>query len=228
MTENFFTIPYGVLKLETPQKPVNPSYLRGFIGDRFQEKDILHNHRPDGSMIYRYPAVQYKKHGNSFIVVGIGKEGTDVLKHFFLELDELSIKDRNLEILSKELKTKNHLLQIRDSKDFRYRFVSPYAGLNEKNRDKYYKKGDRKEFLESILIGNILSFLKGQNLFIKERLLCDFRVKDSYEQEIKGNPFMVFEGFFDVNIDLPDWIGLGKWVSRGFGTVLKEEITSFR
>jgi hypothetical protein len=30
---------------------------------------------------------------------------------------------------------------------------------------------------------------------------------------------IAFEGMFEINAMLPDWIGLGKQVSRGFGTI---------
>lgn len=37
--------------------------------------------------------------------------------------------------------------------------------------------------------------------------------------DCKGNKFIGFMGNFKVNFELPDYIGLGKGVSRGFGTV---------
>jgi hypothetical protein len=40
---------------------------------------------------------------------------------------------------------------------------------------------------------------------------------------IKGTPFIGFLGLFMVNFTIPDYLGLGKSVSRGFGTVKRVE-----
>jgi hypothetical protein len=37
----------------------------------------------------------------------------------------------------------------------------------------------------------------------------------------KGIPLIGFEGMFQTNFNLPDYFGIGKSVSRGFGTVRK-------
>ena len=38
---------------------------------------------------------------------------------------------------------------------------------------------------------------------------------------LKGNPMLGFLGEFEVNFEIPDYLGIGKSVSRGFGTVKK-------
>ena len=38
---------------------------------------------------------------------------------------------------------------------------------------------------------------------------------------LKGNPMLGFLGTFAVNFEIPDYWGIGKSVSRGFGTVKK-------
>ncbi len=38
---------------------------------------------------------------------------------------------------------------------------------------------------------------------------------------LKGNPMLGFLGTFSVNFEIPDYWGIGKSVSRGFGTVVK-------
>lgn len=215
------TIPYALLKLSTPTKPVNPSFLRGFIGERFKENDLVHNHREDGSNIYRYPLVQYKKIENQYLLAALKKEGVAVLKQFFLELEEITIKDQRLEILSKEMKVMNHEIRIENTMQFQYEFQTPYIALNQKNTVLYHNQDNKKEFLDRMISNNILSFLKGMNIFIDERIQCRFIQTDRFFQTIKDNDFTAFSGFFSANIDLPDYIGLGKFVSRGFGTIIK-------
>ena len=42
---------------------------------------------------------------------------------------------------------------------------------------------------------------------------------ESYQE----NDFLVFEGSFVTNVSLPDFIGLGKRKSIGYGTIVKAE-----
>ena len=39
--------------------------------------------------------------------------------------------------------------------------------------------------------------------------------------QFKGQTMLAFKGEFVINADIPDGLGLGKSVSRGFGTVNK-------
>ena len=81
-------------------------------------------------------------------------------------------------------------------------------------------KASSKEFLESILTGNILSFAKGMDYHIKERLLVKItHLSKPLSQTFKGQNVLVFNIEFVSNIELPQWIGLGKGSSLGFGTV---------
>jgi hypothetical protein len=40
---------------------------------------------------------------------------------------------------------------------------------------------------------------------------------------LKSTLVLGFLGSFSVNFEIPDYFGLGKWVSRGFGTIKKVE-----
>jgi hypothetical protein len=40
---------------------------------------------------------------------------------------------------------------------------------------------------------------------------------------LKLTPMLGFLGSFSVNFEIPDYFGLGKWVSRGFRTIKKVE-----
>jgi hypothetical protein len=67
-----------------------------------------------------------------------------------------------------------------------------------------------------------LSFFKGLNIRLEssQRLMAktDFQEKST---KFKDKDMLAFEGKFVTNALLPDGIGLGKGVSRGFGSILK-------
>ncbi len=104
----------------------------------------------------------------------------------------------------------------------KYKFLSPWLALNEKNYQKYNKSGTllkRKELLEKILIGNILSMSKSLGYTVPAPIEVKILNLKEKQTSLKGTPMLGFLGSFSVNFDIPDYWGIGKSVSRGFGTV---------
>jgi len=102
-----------------------------------------------------------------------------------------------------------------------YDFATPWLPLNEANYSAFKDCSPEKQktFLEKILVGNTLSCLKGLGIFVDYRVesfLVSFR---SFYVKAHGNPFEAFTARFFLNVDLPDFIGLGKSVSKGFCTI---------
>jgi len=98
-----------------------------------------------------------------------------------------------------------------------------WMGLNQNNFNKYIKLlpgKEKQEFLIKVLIGNILSFYKGLNLRIDNKIYAKVKVEEK-TSALKNRKMTVFAGGFLTNAVLPDYIGLGKAVSRGFGAVKK-------
>ena len=93
--------------------------------------------------------------------------------------------------------------------------------MNRENYEKYREIKDWKEkkgFLNGILVGNILSMCKSLDYVVTSKLYVHSRLDDE-QVEYKGVPLIGFTGEFRVNFVIPDYMGLGKSVSRGFGTV---------
>jgi hypothetical protein len=82
---------------------------------------------------------------------------------------------------------------------------------------------DKATMLERMLIGNILSFAKGMKIHLDKKIQC--KIISSEEPRLvtyKGIKMMSFDVMFKTNVSLPNYIGLGKGVSLGFGTVVKK------
>ena len=103
-----------------------------------------------------------------------------------------------------------------------YEFITPWIALNQKNIEKYKSLDnyEKEEFLKRILIGNILSFAKSFNIFIEEKLSCEILLEEEKVQS-KNINYISFKGKFKTNIEIPELIGLGKSVAKGFGTIIK-------
>ncbi len=195
-----------------------PSKVRGFIGNQFNEFSVLHNHIDKGKFVFSYPLVQYKIIDDSIVIIGID-EGGEVLKKISSELSILNL-DKKYEIKEKILHEKE--ADIKPSSDEKhYKFITPWLGLNQNNYKKYMNsKGwkNKKEILNKVLVGNILSMSKGLGIVVNKRLYAKTHFDETIV-EYKGVKMNAFTGEFRIHYDIPDYFGLGKGVSQGFGCV---------
>jgi hypothetical protein len=94
--------------------------------------------------------------------------------------------------------------------------------LNEKNYQKYKHEQSpdlRKTLLESILIGNIISLSKSLGYTVSGPIQAEIKFVREVPAKLKGVGMTAFMGRFSVNFEIPDLLGIGKSVSRGFGTI---------
>ena len=104
----------------------------------------------------------------------------------------------------------------------RYRLKN-WLPLNSENYLKFQAVDnyvEKIQILERVLIGNILSFLKGVNIHLEERLeLYITNVTDQRPPVYKKVRLMAFDIEFKANISLPLYIGIGKNASIGYGVL---------
>ena len=196
--------------------------LRGYFGNLFKEHSpLLHNHYEDGSFRYKYPVIQYKVIDNTPMLVCI-EGGAELLTSLFLKIKELDIdgviypiNSKNIESLQEEIGYSDQLHS--------YTFKTLWMALNQTNYPKYQKlnnERDKQAMLNCILVGHILSLFRncGLELLPDERLMAKVQVQDR-TTNFKEQKMIAFTGEFIVNAKLPSGLGLGKAVSRGFGTI---------
>ena len=195
-------------------------HLRGFFGNRFPELSLLHNHYANGSHIQIYPLVQYKILGTKAYLVGIN-EGAELLPLLIENLHVITLGSTKYPIISRETTTRTMAVGVTRRMMY-YQFISPWLALNPTNYRKYRTLNgwkERKDLVNRILIGNCLSLAKNLGIRIPFRLFAHTHL-DAVDVTFKENDLMGFVGRFKVNFQLPDLLGIGKGVSRGFGTVL--------
>ena len=196
------------------QNYISAVKLRGFLGSLFVDDAEFHHH---SERSYHYPLIQYKRVNNELIVLGL-QEYASVLMNKMSIVDSISTRRGSFKVDSQEISLSTW--QVRNTSCC-YDFASPWLPLNEANYSAFKDLDVEKQnaFLEKILVGNTLSCLKGLGIFVDYRIesyLVSFR---SYTVSAHGNPFEAFSARFFLNVDLPDFIGLGKSVSKGFGTI---------
>ena len=203
-----------------PDRKVGPnaSKLRGFFATRFNEYVLLHQHNCD-KVIYMYPLVQYKILNGIPLVFGIN-EGVEVLQEIYTKYDKIKLDESTYEILEKKVSFKEQEFGLSD-KFHTYSFETPWFALNQENFTDRYKKMDlseQKELLRKTLVGNILSMSKSLGYTVPGQIKCETNLRPGTGR-MKGVEIATFKGEFMVNFLIPDYFGLGKSVSRGFGTV---------
>ncbi len=188
------------------------------------KNDLFHNHSPNGT-IYRYPLIQYKSLNKKATLLCI-EEGIEGIQDFFAATDwKLNIGIREQPIKVENLRVRQHRIGVWE-KPFQYT-LSRWLPLNQENYRKYHRLedfGQKMALLEKILLANILSFLQGINLYVEQKIEIKIKhILDQRLEEYKGQEMESFSLRFETNVSLPNYIGLGKGSSSGFG-ILKEEI----
>lgn len=202
--------------------PKDAESIRGFLGRLFWENPYVHHHNTDGSLIYQYPKLQYKVINQSFLLIGF-LEGEEIIKKIFIELEQFNIEGKWQLIIEKKFEVTKSDFGIAERSNI-YRFLTPWLALNEKNYEQYQKLGTwakRKALLEKIIIGNLISIAKSLGYTVSHMICPDIIKTKEVAVKLKGIPMIGFMGEFAVNFDIPDYWGIGKSVSRGFGTVIK-------
>lgn len=204
--------------------------LRGYFANKF--KDVLfHQHKKDGSLRYKYPLIQYKIIDNKPLIVGLGEGAEKIINHF-MDIDKLQFEDEIYSNPAGRLNVDQEEVFINNNYDmpaYKYNFITPWLGLSQKNYKKYrhdYLDASAKKkmkFLKRLIIGNILSFAKGIDWWIEEEIVIEAKLEE-ISVKFKNEAMIGFKGYFYSNIYLPEFIGLGKSTSRGFGTISREEI----
>lgn len=219
--ESLDRIPYLTILFNNSLKLSEVPAFRGAVISKIpKELTLFHNHIGN-SFRFSYPLIQYKTIGGKAALFCIG-EGTLEIASFLSNADfQLKIGQRE-ETLSVDNVWARHWLLQTWNDTFRYS-LRHWLPLNKKNYEAISQAEgvvERTRLLESILTGNILSMSKGLDHYFDSPVSCTITAIDFAKVYIhKGVKMQGFDISFKTNVFLPDFIGLGKGASMGFGTV---------
>lgn len=192
------------------------------------EHTLFHNHLSTDQFLYRYPIIQYKQIGSNPAIICLD-EGVDEIHHLFLQSSwKIDLNGRPLTLTVKDLRLSQYTLQAGEAM-FPFK-LTDWLALNSANYARYQTlttEADRINLLERVLRGNILSMAKGLDWRIDQEVRVRIlRCSPLCWLKFKGQLLVGFDVEFATNIFLPDWIGLGKGVSIGFGVVCSLQDTT--
>lgn len=219
-----FKLPTIVIQFDNEIESKALPYFRGAVIASLEKKDVLfHNHEED-KLRYSYPLIQYKRIHKKAAVMGVGK-GIEVISQLLTAHDfNYQIGNEQVEMRIEAVNAYDNEIVLTENADSHYRLRS-WLPLNSENYKQYQESEslvERIQILERVLVGNILSFLKGVDIYLEEQLAV--HVTDITGQRAvtyKKVKLMAFDIEFKANIQLPQYIGIGKNASIGCGVLTK-------
>lgn len=200
-------------------------YFRAAVIEKTERaSNLFHNHVSDTQVLYRYPLIQYKVSNKKAAMVCLESGADDI--HYLLSNPDLQfrIQDRMENYSIENVDLHYHLTQTWES-NFEYSLLN-WIALNQKYHQRFqeleHNEGEQIKLLESILRGNILAFAKGINWWVENTITVEItKIKSIKPLPLHKNKqkVLAFNINFKTNVSLPDYIGLGKRVSVGFGVV---------
>jgi hypothetical protein len=214
---------YLCVRFSNPIFPYDIPFFRSAVIEKTDRvASLFHNHKDDTAVIYRYPLIQYKVTYKKASIICLNQGADDIhhlLQHRSMEL-RIGKNTQNFEV--EDIDLHFHQVQVWDTM-FEYSLLN-WMALNQKYHARFKElEGDEKaqiDLLESILKGNILSFAKGIDWFVEDRIKVEIqKIKSLKLLPFKGRKVLTFCVNFKTNVSLPDYVGLGKGSSVGFGVV---------
>ncbi len=182
---------------------------------------LYHNHTGNDTFRYSYPLIQYKRLNGKAAITCV-EEGIELVGQLLFELPiSILIGTREQKFCVEKILTKEVSFSMQDE-CISYR-LHRWLPLNSKNYSLYQNTEclvERIKILERVLIGNILSFLKGVGIHLEEQVeLHIINITDQRSATYKNVKLMAFDIEFKANLCLPQYIGIGKNASVGCGVL---------
>ena len=168
---------------------------------------------------FSYPRVQVKILDEQIYIIGIN-EGVQPVLSIPDKIKELNFGNITFTINDFEIKNLEQQF-IPLGTIIKYKFLTPWAALNHSMWNKYrstpYKK--KTSFLNKLLGNNLIFLAKEMGVSMEEGVYVKVKVPNFHPKSIDDNKWKAFKGEFKTNILLPNYIGLGNGITRGYGTI---------
>lgn len=200
-----------------------PKFRAAVIEKTKRESTLFHNHIDDNSFIYRYPLIQYKVTDKKASMICLAEATEDI--HYLLKQKKFDFRigKETLDYEIDDVRLKYERIQTWDE-TFAYN-IHNWMALNQDNYREFQNLDsliDRMQFLEQLLEKHIRLFMEAMGA--EEPVPLKVKL-----QEIKGDKHIEYKGVFHLtfslnftsNLSIPNYVGLGKGVSVGFGIVKK-------
>ena len=205
-------------------KPVRktPYQVKGSIMKNYPKSEIVPMLNGSYRKKYLYPRVQVKILNEKIYFLGIA-EGVSAVKSLIdnfkaLDFGNITFKIKDITI------DENGLFEQTDHIN-KYKFITPWVALNRTNIKKFSKTStsQKRKFLCELLTRNLIFLTSEFKIDVDEKILTDIELDNKSLSSFNENRDVGFEGSFLTNFLLPDFIGLGNGITRGYGSIRYEQ-----
>ena len=201
----------GVFMRQYPNEPIIPM-LDGTYRDKFL-----------------YPRVQVKVLDEQIYLIGI-HEAMDSVLSLSKTLKELNFGNITFEIQDFDIEEYNNQCIVSNN-IMKYRFVTPWVALNRITGKKYkfLSNKDKPSFLSKLLGQNLLFLANEFGVTINEDIATKVKVSNLSPKRVDEHKWGSFKGEFITNFKIPNYVGIGNGITRGFGAIncLFDELSSY-
>lgn len=174
--------------------------------------------------LYRYPLIQYKRLYGKAAIICLGDAVNEIHKLFEDTDWEVEMGNSTFPLKIARLDLKEYNLEVYQGEKQNYTYsIQNWLALNHENYEVYQNTSSLKkriELLERILSSHLLSFAKGIEWNLENRFELEIQeLQPHYTMSYKTTKLTAFSLTFQTNLFLPNYIGLGKGSSRGFGMI---------
>jgi hypothetical protein len=198
-----------------------PAFRGAVIEKVGREHVLFHHHDPEKGLLYQYPVIQYKSIRRRPSLLCLGEGVDEIHKFFGLRSWDVTIQGEKHQLKIHRLDLNNITVNVWE-KTFHYS-IQNWLALNAENYRRFQETDsltERVQLLERLLTGNMLSFAKGIEWHIERPVKVQIEeISGQKTIRYKGTPLLAFDVKFGCNIYLPDYLGLGKSASHGFGMI---------
>ena len=223
MIDNNPKIKSVTVKIKT-DKPVQktPYQIKGVLMKNFPNEEIVPMLNGAYRKKFLYPRIQVKIHNEEIFLVGIN-QGVDPILKIQEKIDDLNFGDITFEVLEKSVEEKEDAFFF-SSILHKYKFISSWVGLNLNTSKKYTSKSDedKLQYLNDLIAKNIVFISRETGFELPKNIYSKINVLSLKPTQLDQNGWGAFEGEFYTNLILPNYIGIGNGITRGYGTILGE------
>lgn len=198
-----------------------PYFRAAVIEKSKRESSLFHNHIDDEKVIYRYPLIQYKIKDRKPSLICLAEATEDI--HYLLKQKDFRFRigKETIDFEIEDVRLKYEQIQTWDVM-FTYN-IHNWMALNQDNYSLYKvltRLSDKIAFLEEMLEKHIRIFMESLGAEENQPLqIVITELKGEKHIEYKGIFHLTFSLNFTCNLSIPDYVGIGKGVSVGFGIV---------
>tara|TARA_Y100001960_G_scaffold25218_2_gene22188 strand:+ start:2114 stop:3127 length:1014 start_codon:yes stop_codon:yes gene_type:complete len=217
------TVKSILFKIKT-DKPVRktPYQVKGVIMKQFPNDEIVPMLNGAYRKKFLYPRIQVKVLDEEIFIIGLN-QGVDPIMKIKDEIKELNFGDITFKVEDCDLEESAQLFNL-TSNLIKYKFISNWVALNNSTNNKYQNMNDanRLEFLNKLLGENIVFLAREVGFDFEKNIFSRINISslEPISEDQKG--WGAFQGEFYSNIILPNYIGIGNGITRGYGTIFGE------